>query len=636
MATEAKESADDLRRKYLLMGVGLVLAIGLEALSLSGVELPRLAAYPIYVILLSVFGREVLKKGLLALMKFNFRSINLLMTLAVMGAIYLNQWEEAVVVVVLFALAEELESYGFSKSKAALYALLEKAPKKVEIKGNTTPIPVEEAKIGQVMVIRPGEAIPLDGTVKVGFSSVDESSMTGEPLPKDKHPGDKVFAGSLNRQGSLEVEITALAADSSMSRIVNETLKAASNKAPSQKFIEKFSRYYTPSVVFAAILLAVIPPAVGFGTFDKWLAEALSLLVISCPCALVISTPISVFSAVGRASKDGILVKGGDALEACAKLRAVAFDKTRTLTLGEPQVTDILPFGKTSEEELLACLAGLEAPSEHPLAKSIFREAQARGLTPHEAKNFHAIPGKGLTVDCVVCHDKHHCVGKLPFISEEHEVQKEVVEVVDRLYSDGKTAVVVATNSGVEGVVALSDAIREESMRVIADIKALGIEPVMLTGDHESPARFVGRTVGIEKIVSGLLPEQKSSAIREISAQLGPTAMVGDGVNDAPALASASVGISMAAVGSAAAIEASSIAILNDRLDLVPYLVRLGRRTLSTIRFNTGLAVGVKSIFLVLALAGHSSLVMAIVADVGLTLLVVLNSLRVGSLNYRI
>ncbi len=470
--------------------------------------------------------------------------------------------------------------------------------------------------------------IALDAEVVSGASSVDESTITGEPLPKDKHAGDLIFAGTLNMQGYLEARVLKTARDSTLAKIIETTFAATKTKAETQKFIERFSAFYTPAIILIAALLVIVPTLLLDREFEVWFREALTLLVIACPCALVISTPISIYSAIGNASARGALVKGGKYIEAIGQIKAVAMDKTRTLTYGKPKVTDVIPFGETTREHLLACAAGIESYSEHPLAQAIVTAAETENIVSHRVENFQAVLGKGAKADCVVCYDSHHCIGKLPFITEEHAVQEEVISKVEELQRMGKTSIVISSNGGVEGIIALTDEIKTESKAAVAKLKSLGVETVMLTGDNHAPAMAVAKEVGITEVKAEMLPEHKADAIRELLEKYGAVAMVGDGVNDAPALALSSVGIAMGAAGSDTAIEAASIAILNDRLELIPYLIRLGRKTISTIKINTTLAIATKLIFIVLAILGISSLALAIFADVGVTVLVILNSLR--------
>ena len=620
-------------KKFLWLIASVALVAVFEILSLLGenYKLRRDVALPFFAAIILAVGWRTLWNGLKALSKLNFRSINLLMTIAVVGAFYLGEYEEAAVVIVLFALGERLESFGIEQSKSALQSLVERTPKTAFIKsadGKNAELPLEKINVGDTLVIRPSDMIALDAEVVSGASSVDESTITGEPLPKDKHAGDLIFAGTLNMQGYLEARVLKTARDSTLAKIIETTFAATKTKAETQKFIERFSAFYTPAIILIAALLVIVPTLLLDREFEVWFREALTLLVIACPCALVISTPISIYSAIGNASARGALVKGGKYIEAIGQIKAVAMDKTRTLTYGKPKVTDVIPFGETTREHLLACAAGIESYSEHPLAQAIVTAAETENIALHRVENFQAVLGKGAKADCVVCYDSHHCIGKLPFITEEHAVQEEVISKVEELQRMGKTSIVISSNGGVEGIIALTDEIKTESKAAVAKLKSLGVETVMLTGDNHAPAMAVAKEVGITEVKAEMLPEHKAEAIRELLEKYGAVAMVGDGVNDAPALALSSVGIAMGAAGSDTAIEAASIAILNDRLELIPYLIRLGRKTISTIKINTTLAIATKLIFIVLAILGISSLALAIFADVGVTVLVILNSLR--------
>ena len=619
--------------QWLIASVALVAVF--EFLSLMGddYKLRRDIAFPFFAALILAVGWRTLWSGMKALSKLNFRSINLLMTIAVVGAFYLGEYEEAAVVVVLFALGERLENFGIQSSKSALQALVDRTPKTARVRreGGESELPIEEIGVGDTLILKPSDMIALDADVISGASSVDESAITGEPLPKDKHAGDRVFAGTLNMQGYLEAKVLKTAKDTTLAKIIETTFAATKTKADTQKFIETFAGYYTPSIIVIATLLVAIPTVFLGQPFNPWFEQAITILVIACPCSLVISTPISIYAAIGNASAKGALVKGGKYIEAIGRVKAVAMDKTRTLTYGKPKVTDVLPFGESTREHLLACAAGIESYSEHPLAAAIVTAANEEKLDIHAVENFQAVMGKGAKADCVVCYDKHHCIGKLPFISEEHEVKEEIVRRVESLQMEGKTSIVVSSQDGVEGVIALTDEIKTESRAAVAELQELGIEVVMMTGDNRAPAETVAKEVGIREVKAEMLPEDKAEGIKELLAKYGATAMVGDGVNDAPALALSSVGVAMGAAGSDTAIEAASIAILNDRLELIPYLVRLGRRAVSTIRINTVAAIATKLVFVVLAILGLSSLALAIFADVGVTVLVILNSLRLLS-----
>lgn len=617
-------------RKFLWLVASVAVVAVFEFLSLTGRQLPRNVAALFFALIILAVGWRTIWNGVKALAKLNFRSINLLMVIAMVGAFYLGEYEEAAVVIVLFSLGERLEAFGIQSSKSALQALVDRTPKTALMKSanGERETKLEDIKIGDRLIIKPSDMIALDAEVLTGASSVDESTITGEPLPRDKHTGDMVFAGTLNMQGYLEARVLKTAKDSTLARIIETTFAATKTKAETQKFIETFARYYTPSIIVIAILLVAIPTLLFGQPFNSWFEQAITILVIACPCALVISTPISIYAAIGNASGKGALVKGGKYIEAIGRVKAVAMDKTRTLTYGKPKVTDVIPFGETSREHLLACSAGIEKYSEHPLAQAIVTAANEERIEIHQVENFQAVMGKGAKADCVVCYDSHHCIGKLPFIAEGHSVQEEVVKRVEELQLMGKTSIVISTNRNVEGIIALTDELKSESKQTVADLKSLGVATVMLTGDNHAPAEAVAKEVGIREVKAELLPEDKADAIKELLQKYGVVAMVGDGVNDAPALALSSVGIAMGAAGSDTAIEAASIAILNDRLELIPYLIRLGRRTISTIKINTTFAIATKLVFIILAILGISSLALAIFADVGVTVLVILNSLR--------
>lgn len=615
-------------RNFRWLLAALAIVAPLEILSLFSLHLPLWVQIPLLTALAFFFGRGLLLSGLRSLLWADFSNMNLLMTIAIGGALYLGHWEEAGVIIVLFALGETLEDFGITKSQAALQELVEKAPKTAQVKGRAEKVPVETVEVGEMVIIKPGDQIPLDGEVTEGNSLVDEAAITGEPLPRSKYPGDAVFAGTMNGSGYLEIRVTRQARDTTLSKIIQLTYQSAERKSHSQRFIEKFARYYTPSVVTLSFLLVLVPVVLLGKPFDPWFIQALTLLIISCPCALVISTPVTIFSAIGNATQRGALIKGGRFIEEMGRLKAIAFDKTRTLTRGEPAVSDVFTFDDLSPKEVLACAAGIETFSEHPIARSILDRAEAEKIEPHPFENFEAVSGKGLKGECMVCFDSHQCLGNIRFVSEEHQTGEEVLKQVQELERQGKTAIVISDHKRVKGVIGVADEIRRESRPVVTQLLSLGITPLILTGDNGSSARFVASQLGIERVSAELLPHQKVEELARLLQEYQHVAMVGDGVNDAPALASASVGIAMAAIGSDVAIENADIALLNDNLTVVPYLVKLGRRAVAKIRFNTVSAVLIKFLFLALALTGMSSLVLAIFADVGVTVLVILNGLR--------
>ncbi|MBA2707855.1 MAG: cation-translocating P-type ATPase, partial [Gemmatimonadaceae bacterium] len=441
------------------------------------------------------------------------------MVIAVGGAFYLGEYPEAAVVIVLFTLGERLEAFGIERSKSALQALVERTPKTATVKSLEAEVSVDQIKVGDILVVKPSDMIAMDGEIVSGFSSVDESTITGEPLPKDKHEGDSVFAGTLNMHGYLEVRVKKAAKDSTLSKIIDTTFNATKAKADTQKFIETFSKYYTPAILFIAVLMIAVPTLMFGESFEPWFRESLTLLVIACPCALVISTPISIYSAIGNASARGALIKGGKYIEALGRVKVVAVDKTRTLTYGRPKVTDVVPFGERTREHLLACAAGIEIYSEHPLAVSITEAAKGENIPFHRAENFLAVLGKGAKADCVVCYDRAHLIGKLPFIREEHAVGEEVINRVDALQREGKTSMVISADGQVEGIIAVTDELKPESKVAVAELRGLGVECVMLTGDHHAPAQAIADAVDIREVRAELLPEDKATAIRDLTAK---------------------------------------------------------------------------------------------------------------------
>jgi Cd2+/Zn2+-exporting ATPase len=615
-------------RKFVFLLAAVIIVIGLEILSLTGIDIPMPYAPIVFGAFILAIGHEVLWHGIKALVKLNFSSINLLMTIAVIAAFYLGEYPEAAVVIVLYTLSETMESIGIISSKTALSELVNKAPKTAFVKSLQREVLIDKIEVGSVIQIKPGELVPMDGTIVAGDTAVDEAAITGEPIPHDKHPGDTVYAGTLNKHGFIEIETTRLSADTTFSRIVRLTFEAQKNKSETQKFIQQFSKVYTPIVMGLAVLVFAIPVLFNDQPADVWLKQAITLLVIACPCALVISTPIAVYAAIGNASARGILIKGGKYIEAIGKIKAIALDKTRTLTYGKPIVSDIIPLHVRDKEELLACAAGAELFSEHPLAEAIVEASRMEGFTPHKAHKFESIIGKGARAECLVCEDETVLIGKLDFIREHQPVTKQAEQIVEALANEGKTSVVISFGAGVAGILGLTDEIKPDSRDAIDALKALGITPVILTGDSERAGTYVASQLGIEEVYGDLLPEDKTQKISALLARYGKVAMVGDGINDAPALAQSTVGIAMGAAGSDTAIETANVALMTDKLHLIPYLVRLGRATFNRIRFNTIGAILIKLIFITLAFLGYSHLVLAIAADVGVTLIVIVLSLQ--------
>lgn len=612
--------------KFIALILAVIAVVSLEILSIFKINIPMPYAPFIFGVLILTIGKKVLLEGLEALKNFNFASINLLMLIAVIGAFYLKEYLEAAVVIVLFVLSEKLEDIGIENSKSALNDLINKIPKIATLKSGEK-VAIENIAIGTIIQIRPGDLIPLDGKIISGETSVDESAITGEFIPKDKNIGDVLFAGTLNKNGFVEIMTTKLSNDTTFANIIRLTFDASEHKPEIQKFIQKFASYYTPFVITLSTAFFLVSILFGYD-FNKSLETAITLLVISCPCALVISTPVAIYAAIGNASKRGIIIKGGKFIEALAKLKTIAFDKTRTITFGNPIVSDVIPFNGTTREELLTCASGAGVLSEHPLSQAMVNATKQDGFEPHAATEFKSITGKGVIAKCLVCADETIYLGKLSFIKEYQDTSHEVEELIAKLSSQGKTSIVVSFGNGISGIIALTDEIKENVIDVIQEIKALNIEPIMLTGDNKKVADYIASRVGITHVFSDLLPDGKSIKIQELLTRYQYVGMVGDGINDAPALALSTVGIAMGSAGSDTAIEIANIALMNDNLSLIPFVIRLSRATLQKIKINTVSAISVKLAFIILTVFGYSNLVFAIAADVGVTLIVIVSSLR--------
>lgn len=620
---EQKENTT-LSKKSLTIISGVLLGL---AFLLGFVAVDQKIVSALYILSMFVGGIFVYRSAFQGLLKQRFLNINFLVTIASFGALYIGQYAEAASVVFFFMLAEFFEDFGVERSKKALEALIKKSPK-TAILLNGKQVPVDEIRVKEIVIVRPGDLIPLDGVVVKGNSSVDEASITGESVPADKFIDSSVFAGTMNLNGYLEISVTKESKNSTFAKIIELVEKAQKSRAPAQEFIDRFARYYTPAIVGIAVMIAAIPPLFFSSPFDTWFYRALVLLVIACPCALVISTPVAIASSIGGASRKGILVKGGKFLELLSKVRAVAFDKTKTLTYGEPKVTDVVTFNGYSEEEVLADACGIEKFSSHPLSKSIIDFVQEKGVTPHAMEKYQSFAGKGGKATCLVCNDLEHCIGNLKLLEAHNVSTEEVVRKVEQFEKDGKTVVLVSEGDKVMGALAIADTIREESQKAINDLKKLHIETAILTGDNAHVAQYVADKLGIENVYASLLPDEKVQKIEELKNRHQIVAMVGDGVNDAPSLVTSNVGIAMGAGGSDAAIEAADIALMNSNIANVPVAIALGQRTMRAIKQNITAALGAKVLVMILALFGLVHLEWAIGADSGVAILVILNSLR--------
>jgi Cd2+/Zn2+-exporting ATPase len=553
--------------------------------------------------------------------------MNLLMTVAVVGAIAIRQWFEAATVAFLFAVSLALESWSVGRARRAVAALMDLSPPVARLKGSDQEVPAASVSVGSTIVVRPGERIPLDGRVIAGASHVNQAPITGESIPVSKAAGEEVFAGTINGDGALEIETTKVAQDTTLAHIIRMVGEAQSRRAPSEQWVDQFARIYTPAVMGLSLLVLLVPPLALGGSWQAWLYNALVLLVIACPCALVISTPVTIVAALAAAARRGVLIKGGVYVELPANLQAIAFDKTGTLTVGKPAVVDVVPLSGHSVEELLTRAAAMEQRSDHPLAQAIVRFASERGIKPVPADEFQIIQGKGASARF---DGRQFWLGSHRYLEERQQETPEVHDQLERMSAAGRTVVVIGNEQHVCGFITLADEVRPQARQVVEQlwqdhaIRHL----IMLTGDNEPTARAIARETGIDEFRAELLPENKVAAVEELVDRYQSVAMVGDGVNDAPALGRATIGIVMGAAGSDAALETADIALMSDDLSQIPWLIGHSRRALAIIRQNIVFSLAVKALFVILTFAGWSSLWGAIAADTGASLLVVFNGLR--------
>jgi Cd2+/Zn2+-exporting ATPase len=555
--------------------------------------------------------------------------MNLLMTVAVIGAVAIGEWFEAAAVVFLFSLSLVLESWSVGRARHAISKLMDLSPTTARYicpnDGDIMEKPVEGVPLGATVLVRPGEKVPLDGVVTKGRTSINQAPITGESVPVSKKEGDEVFAGTINEDGAFEFECTKVASDSTLARIIHMVEEAQSRRAASEQWVEKFARYYTPAMMLLALCVAVLPPLFG-GSWAQWLYQALVMLVIACPCALVISTPVSIVAGLASAARAGVLIKGGVFLELPARLRALAMDKTGTLTYGTPEVQSVRPFNGHTEEEVLARAALLESESGHPIARAILREAARREIGAPGADGLRDIQGKGTEA---LIDGKSYWIGSHRFMHEKGAETPDVHDAAIGIEDAAHTLVALGSDSHVCGLIGISDRVRELSAASVDAMQQAGIDHVvMLTGDNRATAAAVAEATGITEYQAEMLPEDKVAAVEALVEKYGHVAMIGDGVNDAPAMAVSSLGIAMGAAGTDAAIETADIALMSDDLSRVPWLIQHSRGVMRVIRQNIAFALGIKALFMVLALAGAATLWMAIAADMGASLLVIVNALR--------
>jgi Zn2+/Cd2+-exporting ATPase len=589
----------------------------------------NIASISLFALSIIIGGYDLFKVGISNLVRMQF-DMKTLMTIAVIGAAIIGEWGEGAVVVFLFALSEALERYSLDKARQSIRSLMEIAPKKAVIrKGNREyEVDVEDIQVDDIMIIKPGQKIAMDGIVTKGESSVNQAAITGESIPVYKKVGDEVYAGTLNMEGALEVRVTKRVEDTTIAKIIHLVEEAQAERAPSQQFVDRFAKYYTPVIILIALFIAVLPPLIFKGDWSEWIYRGLAVLVVGCPCALVISTPVAIVTAIGNAARKGVLIKGGIHLEETGRLKAVAFDKTGTLTKGTPEVTNIQLVGNISKIELLGIAAAIEKHSQHPLASAILREAERQSVHTDlwEASNFRSITGKGAeaTINGTV-----YYIGSPTLFTDFSLLTNEIMDQVTKMQNEGKTVMLLGTKKQLFGIIAVADQLREHSKAVIQSLHQLGIEKtIMLTGDNRATAEAIGKELRLTEIRAELLPEEKLKTIKKMREEYGNVAMVGDGVNDAPALAFATVGIAMGGAGTDTALETADISLMADDLTKLPYTIRLSRKTLQIIKENITFALGLKILALILIIPGWLTLWLAIFADMGATLIVIMNSLR--------
>lgn len=631
--TKAEERAEKAmpfyqRKENILAGISLLFIFISLIYSMNGKEGSFLSNM-LYFFAIMIGGISIFKTGLRNLMQFEF-DMKTLMTIAIIGAAIIGEWQEAAIVVFLFAVSEALEAYSMNKARQSIERLMEIAPPVALVKrahgshDHEVEVPTEEVMIGDILIVKPGQKIAMDGVVVSGSSAVNQAAITGESIPVKKEIGDEVFAGTLNEEGAVEVKVTKRAADTTIAKIIHLVEEAQAEKAPSQKFVDQFAKYYTPLIMLAALLVAVIPP-VFTGDWQHWIYQGLAVLVVGCPCALVISTPVAIVTAIGNAAKQGVLIKGGVYLEELARTKAVAFDKTGTLTKGKPEVTDSKIVSNMTEKEFLRLVGTVEKNSQHPLAGAILAKVQDLQVSLAEPVNFQSVTGKGAyaVVDGIKV-----SVGSIEWIETEVLLDPDVKQYAEQLARQGKSVIAAATEQQLLGIIAVADQLRSDSKEVVSNLTMTGIKTMMLTGDAALTASAVAEKLQLTETRASLLPADKLAAIKEFQQRYGSVAMVGDGVNDAPALAAASIGIAMGGAGTDAALETADIVLMGDNVEKIPSIIRLSKKTLSIIKQNIAFALGLKAIALLLVIPGWLTLWIAIFADMGATLLVVLNSLR--------
>jgi Cd2+/Zn2+-exporting ATPase len=587
----------------------------------------------IYLLVAIIAGREIIKYGISSLLKKEVK-IELLTTIAAIGAFLLGDGAEGASLMLLFFLANYLEDYSLDRSKRSLAKLVNLSPDLATIKKIEGGVPqefevnVKDLNVGDIVVVKPGDKIPIDGVITKGITSVNQASITGESLAVSKTEGDEVYASTINEEGYIEIEVSKTSNETIFSKIIGLIKESENKKAKVDLFIDKFAKYYTPAIIAIAAVIATIPPLLFDLPLNDWIYRGLVLLVIGCPCALAISTPVSMVSAITAGTKKGIIIKGGEYIEELAKIKAIMFDKTGTLTEGKLEISNIQPINDFEGHELIEIACSLESKSKHPIAKTFNEYQKNNKINLKEVQNFQSIAGKGLKGDI---HGKTYYIGKKELFDYNENLNKEIDSISSNSANIAKTSVIVGDKNKIIGFISLQDKIREESPQTISKIKSKSIKTMILTGDNPKTAETVAKTLGVDKFYPNLLPEDKVKFTEQIANEYKDVAMVGDGVNDSPSLARANVGIAMGMDGADVALETADIVLMHDNISMVNYLLDLSKKTMTVIKENVGLSLSVKSILAILGVLGHISLWEAIlIGDMGLTLIVVGNALRIG------
>ncbi len=632
LAAEASDLSADYRistTKWMLMGISGVSGVTAEIVAWSTGTDSSLPVVALALLAIATGGLDTLKKGWIAVRHFSL-NMNFLMSLAVIGAAVIGQWPEAAVVIFLFSAAEMIEALSLDRARNAIKGLMAMAPDMATVQGadgQWAAVQAGTVALAAVVRVKPGERVPLDGQVVAGQTTINQAPITGESMPVAKQAGDPVYAGTINERGEIDYRVTAVQSNSTLSRIIKSVQQAQGERAPTQRFVDEFARYYIPAVVVMALIVGLAVPLLMQAPFQPWLYKALVLLVIACPCALVISTPVTVVSGLAAAAKQGMLIKGGVYLEQGRKLKALALDKTGTITLGKPSVTDTIVVGDGDEAKWTRYAASLSNRSDHPVSTAVVAHWKGLGIQEalFEVSDFEAITGRGVkgTIDGTTYYlGNHRLIHELGICTPELEGKLESFE------KDGKTAVLISSAKVPMMILAVADTIRDSSVAAVARITGMGVHVIMLTGDNPHTAKAIGAKVGIDDARGNLLPEDKLTAINDMVSKYGYVGMVGDGINDAPALAKADIGFAMGAAGTDTALETADVALMDDDLSKLADFLTLSRRTSRILMQNIAVALGIKAVFLVLALTGQATLWMAVFADMGASLLVVFNGLR--------